>query len=331
MEGDVADGTTESLERPGAVHRLEFDVPWPPGHVAAYLIDGPEPILVDAAVHGDGAESTLRSELADAGFALEDVEHVLITHPHSDHIGQTPALHEAGAAIHSPEPVLEQLRRDEDELVAGVEEVGRSVGYEGNDLEKAVEQARYSLQRNRMLLDPAVANGLAVEDEFTVGERTFEPIYTPGHQINHYCFETTIGGERLLFSGDVLIESFRAGIFHVGIDYGAYDAVDAFYAAMDTLEGRTADRVYPGHGPVFDDFDGTVTMTQGKLDKLVNRTEEALAAVEPATPLAVAEERFGEIEYPAPLLDTMGALGWLDQEGMAEYTSDNGVRYYERT
>lgn len=331
MDGDVADQASATAATADSIHRLEFEVPWPPDHVAAYLLEGDESILFDAAVHGDGAEETLRSELDRIGKTPADVDHVVITHPHSDHIGQAPALHEAGATIHTPEPVLEQLERDEEALVEGVEEIGRTVGYEGKELEKAVEQARYSLQRNRMLLDPDVTKGLAVDGPITIGGRELEPIYTPGHQINHYCFETTVNGDRVLFAGDALIKPFRAGLFHVGIDYGGYESVAAFYDGLDALEGRDIDRVYPGHGPVFEDYNAVVEMTRDKLDKLVEDTSSALAAVEPATPVEVTTERFGEIEYPAPLLDTMGALGWLDETGRATYETEDGARYFRST
>ena len=39
----------ETRSTRGRVHRLTFDVEWPPGHVACYVVDSPEPILVDAA------------------------------------------------------------------------------------------------------------------------------------------------------------------------------------------------------------------------------------------------------------------------------------------
>ena len=41
------------------VHRIEFDVDWPPGHVGAYLLDTPEPILIDAGMTGERAGDRL--------------------------------------------------------------------------------------------------------------------------------------------------------------------------------------------------------------------------------------------------------------------------------
>ena len=65
----------ESRSTQGRVHRLVFDVDWPPGHVACYLVDGPEPILVDAAapdhdVTGDVTGRPLHVERQSVNAAL---------------------------------------------------------------------------------------------------------------------------------------------------------------------------------------------------------------------------------------------------------------------
>jgi hypothetical protein len=38
---------------PQQAHRIEFDVPWPPHTVYAYLIPAEEPVLVDAGAPGE--------------------------------------------------------------------------------------------------------------------------------------------------------------------------------------------------------------------------------------------------------------------------------------
>ena len=86
------------------VTRLEFDIEWPPKHVAAYLVEGPEPVLVDAGAPGEEAREQFVSVLASHGYEPEDVEHVVVTHPHTDHTGQVPLL-------------LEQLEVALDELL----------------------------------------------------------------------------------------------------------------------------------------------------------------------------------------------------------------------
>ncbi len=310
------------------VSRLDFDIEWPPKHAAAYLIEEPAPILVDTGDPEDRAEATIREGLAARGYDPGDVEAVVVTHPHSDHIGQVPLLREAGATVYAPRPVLEQLERDPDDLADGVRDIGRSAGYHGEAIEREVERAQSSLERNRRLLTPDEAVPFEFDEPFTVAGREFEALHTPGHQIHHASLATDLNGERALFSGDALIEPFRPGAIHVGIDYGAYDAVDAFHRAMDRLEGRDVDRVYPGHGPVFTDYKGAIESTRSALESLTGETFEAVASVGPATPMEITRHRAGEVRYPAQLLDTLGALGTLEGRDRIQYKERDGVRDY---
>lgn len=146
------DRTADSL--PIAISRFDFDIEWPPKHAAAYLIETTEPILIDTGNPDDRAEETIRDGLDANGLELADVEAVIVTHPHSDHIGQVPLLREAGATVYAPAPVLERLERDPDDLADGVREIGRSAGYQGEAIEHEIERAQNSLRRNRRLLAP---------------------------------------------------------------------------------------------------------------------------------------------------------------------------------
>lgn len=328
MDTDASRGACRPDDDRSAVHRLEFDVPWPPKHVAAYLLDGPEPILVDAGAHDREAEDALREGLERLGYGLSDVEHVLVTHVHSDHVGQLEPLRAAGATIHVPGAALERLKTDLETLRAGFEETAREVGYRDEALENVVEEELASFERDRTLVAHEDTRPIVPDETLTVGGREFRPIETPGHEVDHLCYETDLDGERVLFSGDALIESFRAGAFHVGIAPGAYEAVDAYYEAMDRLEGTAAVRGYPGHGPVFEEPGRVVDLTRDRLDALVAETAEAVAAIEPANPLSIATERAGSVRYIAPVMDTMGALGTLERRGEVRHGMEDGVRYY---
>lgn len=335
MDADAAAGRIEPELDVDSVHRIEFEVPWPPKHVAAYLIEPESPdgetILIDAGSPGEESTETLREGLADCGWSIEEVDHVLLTHPHTDHTGQVPALREAGATIHAPRQMLEQLERDEDALEASARSAARGAGYEGGQVDAAAEQVVDSLRRNRRLVDPEACLAVDRDEPFAVGGREFVPHHTPGHQVHHTCFETTVGDQRLLFAGDALIEPFRPGIIHVGLDHGAYEGADAFYTALDRLDEVDVERALPGHGPSFTDLDAVAASTREDLDELVDETEAAVADVEPATPVAVTEARAGQIRYPVQLLDTMAALGTLDRQGVVDYELRDGVRYYERS
>lgn len=312
------------------VHRLEFDVDWPPGHVAAYLIDGPEPVLVDAGGPSDVNERELIAGLDAIGYAPEDVDHVVVTHPHTDHIGQVPAMLDAGARLYAPRAAVEQLERDPNDLAAGVRETAIETGLDPEGVDQHIERAVQSLERSRRLLPPErVDVAFAFDGSFAVGDHEFEPVHTPGHQIHHAAFRVAFDGTHALFSGDALIEPFRAAALHVGLDHGAYDAIAAFYRGFDRLEGLGVDRVYPGHGPTFDDFAGVLQNSRDRLDGTVASVERTLRERGRSSPIGLTLARVEKLEHPAVLLDTVGALGYLEDRSRATFEYDeDGVRRY---
>ncbi|ELY59958.1 MBL fold metallo-hydrolase [Natronolimnohabitans innermongolicus] len=321
-------GRTRGARPFSTLHRLEFDVPWPPKHVAAYLLDGPEPILVDAGRPTDDARATLEDELERFDISVSDIEHVLVTHPHSDHLGQAATLREAGATIHASGPALERLRTPVEAFRENVEETARVMGYRGEQYADVVDAEVDSFRRDRRLLDPDATEPITPGSSVSVGGREFAAIETPGHQIHHLSFETELAGTTALFAGDALIEPFRAGAFHVGIARGADEGIDRYYDAMDRLGETAATHVFPGHGPTFEDPQRVVRRTRDRLGTLLEETVDALAALEPATTLEIAEERAGTVRYTAPVMDTFGALGTLERRGRVRSDVDEGVRYY---
>lgn len=320
---------TTSTRTIGEIHRIEFSVDWPPGHVAAYLIDGPEPILVDAGMDGEDAQTELETGLADVDRSLEDIEHLVLTHPHIDHIGQIPALRGANdPTIYAPVGARKRLSRETADLEQAVRENAAAAGLKGQIIEEAIEKSVESLERNRTLLDPAVVDHwIDHGQEFTAGGLTLEAIHTPGHQADHCCYYGNMDGEPVLFSGDLLLEPFRSVIIHAGLDRGVEDGVSAFYTALERLDGLTVDHVFPGHGPAHQKFAENVERSRSSLDSMLADALEN-AQDEPISALDLAFTRAGEREIHYVLPEVVAALAYLESNGRATVTLDEGVKRY---
>lgn len=310
---------------PAEAHRIEFDVPWPPHTAYAYLVPAAEPVLVDAGAPGDDGWGSLVDGLAEAGYDPGDVEHLLVTHPHTDHDGLVAELVDAAEpTVYAPEGVRERLARDTDDLAAAVRENAVEVGLP--DVEGAVEEAVDSLRRNRSCLPPdAIDVDVAFGEPVTAGEVTFEPIHTPGHQIDQAAFLA----DGHLFAGDALVESFRPAALHVGLDRGCYDCVDAFYEGLDRLAGYDVERVYPGHGPVFEDATGAIERSRADLDALVADVRSTLSDLGEATPYEVTDERIDDPRrMQFSLFESIGALARLERQGEIDSRLEGEVRRF---
>lgn len=316
-----------------SVHRIEFDMRWPPGHVACYLLDAAEPVLVDAGMppdEGSEHETTLREGLADHGYDLAEVEHLVITHPHVDHVGQVPAILEAAdPTVYAPAGVEERFSRGATALGERVRRNASRAGIRGEPLDEAVGMAVESLERDRALLPvDAVDRWVADRETVAVADLELTAVHTPGHQADHLCYGLDIDGERALLAGDMAIEPFRPVAMHDGMDDGVVDAISAFYRALDRLDGLDPDRVYPDHGPVHRSFHETVERDRGSLDRRLAGVREAVEDGIRTVP-AVATELAGDRGVRYMVAEAMAALAYLEADGEIVGTVEDGVRHYD--
>lgn len=319
-DGEVS-GTT--------VHRLEFDVEWPPGHAAAYLLDGAEPTLVDAGMPGESNEERLSAQLGALGYDAADVAHVVVTHPHLDHVGLAPELLAAGEpTVYAPATYRKSLDRSLGDVEESVREQARRAGIAAELADGVVDRAVTRHREIRAALPgDAVDVWVAGGDRVAVGDRTFEAVYAPGHQRDHLCYETDLDGVRVSFSGDMAIRPFRAAAVHANFDAAQTEAVTAYYGALDRLRGRDVERVFPGHGPVHEEFDAAITNARDGLDRLCSRT---LEAVRPDGTHAVhaAMARTEELADGPYVPEAVGALAHLERTGRLSSSVEGGVRYF---
>jgi hydroxyacylglutathione hydrolase len=170
-----------------------------PGSSAAVLVDpGDEPERLTRAIEDLGVE----------------IEAILITHCHFDHIGAVAPLARAtGAPVYCPEierPVLENPA------------LGTPPGFgplEGHEPERLLRGG----------------------ESLSVAGLDFEVLFTPGHSPGHVTY--SLPALRAIFSGDVL---FQGSIGRTDLPFADHPTLERSLALLvDSLPGETA--VHPGH------------------------------------------------------------------------------------
>lgn len=317
-------------ELPAAIHRLETPVDWPPGHAAFYLIEADEPVLIDAGNPGTASREVFVEQLQEHGYMPGDVQHVLVSHPHIDHVGQTRAV------IGEGDPTVYIMRDAEKYLTPEgwrpkFERGFREVGLPDGVREQAVEEMMDTFTTSEESL-PTQEIDVLLEagEEFSAGGVDFRSVHVPGHQKYQLCYEATVEDTRVLFAGDAVARDFRPLTFHTSFDGGMHDGVEAYYRGLRRLQDRNVDVVYPGHGPVFHDLQAAVESSLEGLDELVEDAASTVGVDDEVTALELTMQRVGSdpemIRHN--LLDTVGALGYLEAEGRVESILTDGVRRY---
>lgn len=322
--------------RASRVHRLETPVEWPPEHAAAYLLADEEPICVDAGMVGDEARDALFGDLEDGGHQPGDVEHLLLTHVHIDHVGGVrPLLEAASPTVYAPAIARDRLERDLETVEAETRRNLAETGLYGTGLERAVDGV-LEIHEGIRAAFPLEAVDVWIEDgqPFEVAGREFEPIHTPGHHVTHHCYGTRIDGERVVFAGDMVVEPFRAAAIHVNFTDGVREGIDAYLEALDRLASRSYDRVYPGHGPVHDAYSETIDRAIRDIEDRLEECHDRLGSVcdddgsASAFDVAVARSDHPR-QQVMELREILAALGTLERRGQVRSRLEDGVRLYE--
>jgi len=164
------------------------------GAESGFLVNtGKQVILVDAGAGqwwGGGALGRLETSLRSAGYTPEQVDLVLITHLHSDHIG--------GLTTRDGKRVLSNA----EVYVAKAE---NDFWLSAEIAAKAPKEAQEFFQAAQTISEPYIKTGkwhtFSSSDEIGEGIKT---VSLPGHTPGHTGYEFSSKGQRILFWGDTM-------------------------------------------------------------------------------------------------------------------------------
>ena len=188
-------------------------------------------------------ESTSGNIMIDAGVGLEvdriigviegdgidppTVDHLFLTHVHSDHAGGTAEFKRRfDCTVYVPRLEAEILRTGDEDLLS---------------LPVAKADGIYPEDYTFTPCNPDVE--LAGGETFTFGEVTVQAIHTPGHSSGSTCYLVETEGKRCLFSGDVVLHN---GLLLFLNCLGS--TMEGYRASLPKLAGLDVDMLMPGHG-----------------------------------------------------------------------------------
>lgn len=254
----------------------------PEGTNSAYFLPDAG-ALIDPGPPSERAWTDIRDGIIDAGYDIETIDHVFVTHWHADHAGlscRLAARADATVHLHSRDAPL--------------------VGSYKKFRERRIQRDRRTLERwgvpcsiRNTVIDGDLPSPLPAS--FPVSSHRdgdsvegIEFVHTPGHTAGHTSFRT----DDQLFLGDLLLPTYTPNVG--GSDTRLTDALGAYLRSLRRVES-TRRVAHPGHGTTIDIKTAIASTREHHRERAVAAFNVIRAAESPSTPWEVAKELFGEM------------------------------------
>jgi glyoxylase-like metal-dependent hydrolase (beta-lactamase superfamily II) len=319
------------------IHCLPIPTPFAVGRVNCYLIENDPLTLVDTGPNSGKALDALERALREHGRAIEDLERIVITHQHLDHLGLVGILADrSGAEVCALEllaPVMEEFgaHAERDDELAGALMLRHGIP---RDVVTALRSVSRSFRGwgGSATVDRRLADG----DRLEFADRTLEVQHRPGHSPSDTLFwdaerATLIGGDHLIkhISSNPLISRPLGG--RSGEPGARPRALMMYIDSLRETRELPAEVVLAGHGePVLDHvslIDERFAMHERRAAKIAG-----LIADRPQTAYEIAQALWGNVAVTQAYLTLSEVLGHVDllvDRGEVREVEVGGVIRYE--
>ena len=247
---------------PQTVHVLDLNFQNQHDAIASFLIPYSGGVILVESGPGSTIEG-LKAGLAEHGYSVEDVTHLLLTHIHLDHAGAAGWLAQHGTEVYvHPRGATHMI--DPSKLIASATRIYQ------DDMQRlwgdflAVPEAQVHIPEDGEMI--------------TIGDTEFVAHYTPGHANHHIAY----GYGNLVFAGDV------GGVRMPNCQYVRLPLVPPelhlgkWKSSLELLLEEGYQQIAPTHFGIFDDAEAHI---QNAL-QIVASTEKWLEAIMPSEPSA---------------------------------------------
>lgn len=298
------------------IHCLAIPTPFAVGRVNTYLVEGDPLTLVDSGPNSAKALDELERQLAARGHAIEDLELLVVTHQHIDHLGLLDVLaRRSGADVAALDLLAPYLERFGDQVELDDEFAERLMLRHGLP-EDVVYALRAVTRAFRAWGSSArVTRPLRDGDTLELGDRRLEVLHRPGHSPTDTVFWDP---ERsILLSADHLLKHISSNPLisrPPGEDVDPASRPRALITYLDSLRKTRelpAQLVLPGHGPPITDH---VRLIDERFRLHQRRAEHIhrLIAERSRTAYEVAQALWGNVAVTQAYLTLSEVLGHVD-------------------
>jgi glyoxylase-like metal-dependent hydrolase (beta-lactamase superfamily II) len=314
-----------------SVHVLPIPTPFAVGRVNCHLIEDDPLTLVDTGPNSGTSLTALEAALAGHGRRIEDLERIVLTHQHIDHVGLGQIIAgRSGAEVCALADLAPWLARYGNEMEADdafAEGLMRSSGVPG-DIAMALRAV--TAQYRAWGAPVEVTRTLADGDVLEFAARSWHVHHRPGHSPSDLVFHDEATGE--LLGGDHLIKHISSNplVSRPLRDDGSGRrprALIDYLASMRATREMDLKVVLPGHGEPIEDHRSLIDERIAGHERRAVKIARIVSG-EPRSAFEIAQEMWGNIAVTQAYLTLSEVLGHIDlllERGEVVEVEDEGV------
>ena len=297
-----------------SIHTLPIPTPFAVGRVNCYLIEDEPLTLVDSGPNSGTSLTTMEAALAEHGRKVEDLERIVLTHQHIDHIGLAQILADRSGAevicLDALSPWLAAYgdNMEDDDRFAEAIMARHGIPEDIRYALRAVS-AQFRAWGARVQATRTVHDGEVLE----FSGRAWRVHHRPGHSPSDTVFHDESSGE--LIGGDHLIARISSNPLIArpldGVTEERPQALRIYLDSLAATQELELTKVWPGHGEPIDDH---VALIDERFRLHARRAEKLhrLITEEPRTAYELAQAMWGNVAVTQAYLTLSEVLGHTD-------------------
>jgi len=309
---------TSALREAEGIHALSIPTPFAVGRVNCYLIDDDPLTLVDTGPNSGKALDELEQALREHGRRIEDLQRIVITHQHLDHLGLVGILaRRSGAEVCALDllaPVVEEFaaHAERDDELAEALMLRHGIPRDVVTALRAVSRS-FRAWGGSAPVDRPLADG----EDLGFASRTLRVLHRPGHSPSDTLFwdaarAVLIGGDHLIghISSNPLVSRPLGGRSGEPGD-GRPRALTTYLRSLEETRAMPVEVVLAGHGVPVTDHVGLID-ERFRMHERRARKIHGLVAERPLTAYEIAQSLWGNVAVTQAYLTLSEVLGHVD-------------------
>jgi glyoxylase-like metal-dependent hydrolase (beta-lactamase superfamily II) len=315
------------------IYRVSLPLPFSLKQVSAYVIASDDKLtIIDTGLHTKATEEAWKDFFQAKQWDWHQVEKIILTHYHPDHIGFAGVLQKwTKAPVWIAKKEYEQIQQFWHPTKGDSSLVSHFFALDGFPREKLPAIDKHMKDFCKVIEPyPSEYRWLDAGGSIEIGNTRFQLIATPGHSQAHVSLFAEKQG--IFFAGDVLLPKITPNI--PALPNSDPNPLATFLSTLDKISCLDINMVYPGHGEPFSEVKQRIEEIKQHHDHRLQKIVELVKDKQQMTGYQVCEQLFQHRKLDTHNLrfafsETIAHLEYLRYSGSLRKSENKGIFHYQ--